>query len=137
MLRSVLHVHQRKFRANFEALDVAIQALRYLTCDMPCPSLIRGIQVAADNAKEDAAKTALMNEAIAVMEDAGISDRSKLRTLESLLVPAIMSMAKFRKHIYYTSEYPFALAPEKDRQIKAWLREFYALEISCNQKHTA
>lgn len=128
-VRSVLHSYPERFPATFEALDQALQALRYLALGGYCPELSTALVVQPMEMLRLKEREVLYREAIELVVFPGISDRSKLETLLQGLVPAAMSLSKFRREIFSSDKFPFALAPGKLADIEATLRNLYKSEI--------
>lgn len=127
-LRSVLHVHRKRFPKSFEALDLALQTLRLLTLGGHCPELVQEMYVAPIDMTQARAIEQVLRDAVELMP-VQMSDRSKLQTLHGLLVPAVLSASGFRKYIFSNPQFPFTLAPGKLDSIEAWLRQEYASRV--------
>ena len=131
MLRTTLHNHREKFRRDFAGLDLALQALRYLSWGTFCPDLVSAIQTEPTNVDAWRGKEQALWDAKEVME-AKMSDRQRLQTLEALLVPDVMGITRFRREFFSTDRYPFTLAPGRADQIKQRLHNIYETEVPCN-----
>jgi hypothetical protein len=127
-LRSILHTNAAKFPNNFEALDQALQALRYLSMGTYCPELVTEMIVKPQEVLHMREKENALFEAIEVMRTR-MSDRAKLYTLKSTLVPTVMTTAKFKREVFSASTFPFSMAPGKDKQIEENLVSLYKNEI--------
>ncbi len=121
LLRSILWEHRARFK-DFDALDMLLQALRFMTLEANCPDLIHQMRQAPEDLREKRERIRLIKESIEVMS-ADIPDRSKLYTLQTLLVPRILSAVLFKKHIFSSPEYPFTMEIKKAEKIKEWLAE--------------
>lgn len=128
-LRSVLHEHRDRFPYNFEAMDTALQALRYLTIGGHCPELTKEIVAKPMDVMRWKEMEAALRDALDTIRDDRISDRSKLQTLHSQLVPAVLSESGFKREIFSTSNYPFAMAPGKTAAIEASILALYKTKI--------
>jgi hypothetical protein len=127
-VRSVIHEYPEKFPHNFDALDLGLQALRYLTLNGHCPELttamvMKPMEVAVWREKENA-----YMEALEVI-NSQLNDRAKLYTLQALLVPLVMSMSKFRREIFSASNYPFTMPAGRAEIIATNLRKLYMAEV--------
>ncbi len=134
LARSVLHVHRDKFGDDFQAIDYCIQALRYLTHGRTCPELMKTLQEAPEDRRLWLARKDAIEQAMEVMASPDLNDREKLRTLESLLVPTVISVATFRRQIFYTNKYPQYMEEGKSQEINSWLANYYETEIPENYK---
>jgi hypothetical protein len=123
-VRSVLHVHQARFPHNFQALDQALQALRLLSLGGYCPELLHALRLSALDIRTAKERERALFSALDVI-DAEISDRSKLVTLRDLLVPDVLSVTTFKRHIFASDTYPFTLARGKLGTIRDWVVEQY------------
>jgi len=123
-LRSVLHTHYKRFPNNFEALDHALQALRLLSLGGYCPELLHQMRAAPIDMMVVRERERALRDALDVIASS-ISDRAKLQTLHGLLVPAVMGVTLFKKHIFAGDQYPFTLARGKIDTIRAWLEMKY------------
>lgn len=123
-LRSVLHMHRARFPHNFEALDLALQALRLLTLGSYCPELLHEMRVAPVDLALAREKERALSDAIDVA-NSGIPDRAKLQTLRSLLVPTIVAVTGFKRYVFSSDQFPFTLAHGKLESIRAWLEAKY------------
>ncbi len=135
--RSLLHQHREKFDSRFDALNQLLQALRYLTIGGDCPSLLMQMKLAPEDVMVSREKLRIYIEALDAV-DADIPDRSKLYSLQALLVPVAMTMTGFRRAIFSSPDYPFTLEPGKLARIKAVLQEAHDKEAErCSPKSTA
>jgi hypothetical protein len=133
-LRSVLHVHQKRFPRNFNAIDQALQALRLLTFGTYCPELVKSMHVAPLDLVRVREIERLLSDAIGTMTDDTLSDRSKLHVLHGLLVPSVLSAGKFKQHVFAGSPFPFTLAEGKAEKITTWLRQEYNTRVPSEQR---
>jgi hypothetical protein len=124
MLRSVLHVHRRRFE-EFQGLDYALQALRLLSLGGHCPDLISQLRLLPQDLGQLRRHEQVLRDCIEIVGDASMSDRSKLQIWQNLLVPEVLTPAKFRQHIFSGGQFPFALAQAKLESIHAWFDEQY------------
>lgn len=127
-LRSVLHVHRKSFPDNFEALDQALQALRLLSFGGHCPELLRAMRATPRDLAVAREQERALRDAIDAAESV-MSDRSKLQTLRALLVPTVLPVSGFRRHIFSSDQYPFTLAHGKMDTITSWLKSHYQAQI--------
>lgn len=133
-LRSTLHVHREKFRGDFEGLDQALQALRYLSWGSHCPDLTTAVQTAPTDIPLLRMREQALRDAREVMESTRLNDRQKLGTLRTLLVPTVMGLSRYRREIYASDHLPFTMAAAKETAIKEWLRTHYETEIPTNMR---
>lgn len=133
--RSLLHSHADKFRRDFEAIDYALQALRYLTQGGYCPDLITRIQQAPQDLRLIREQSRAVLEAIDTMH-AEISDKSKLMSIEATLVPLVMKISAFRATIFSSPSYPFTMEAGKTEKITTALTELYE-RLQCKLEPTA
>lgn len=127
-VRSVLYSHPASF-AQFDAVDQALQALRYLSLGGYCPELTTAMVAKPMEILRLRELEAVYFEALDVIRAQGISDRAKLETLRQLLVPAAMSIAKFKREIFSAASFPFSMAPGRTEQIEANLVTLYQSEV--------
>lgn len=128
-LRSVLHTNAASFPNDFEALDVAIQALRYMAPNGHCPELHTEMHLAPVNRVAQKALERSLRDALDLMAYRDMSDRRKLQTLHSILVPDVITASNFRRHIFSTTSFPFTAAPGKMEKITAWLLQEYTSKV--------
>jgi hypothetical protein len=128
-VRSILYSHPDKFKHCFNALDQALQALRYLSLGGYCPELVRAMVVKPVDVQRQKDAEAALYEAIDTIRDTRLNDRSKLATLRNLLVPAAMTVAKYKQLVFSSSRLPFTMAPGKARQIEDNLVMLYKAEV--------
>lgn len=133
-LRSVLHVHQKRFPTNFEGLDLALQALRLLSLGSYCPDLIKEMYIAPLDMMTVRAQEIALRESIQVIAERDMSDRSKLRVMFSQLVPGTLTLTSFRQNIFHSEQYPFTLAAGRMDDIEAWLRKQYEIRIPADAR---
>lgn len=124
MVRSMLHTYRDAFK-QFQAVDSALQALRYLSYGGYCPQLTLQMQVAPADVSAARARRQALVDAIEVMES-NIPDRNKLKTLRLLLVPAAMTITAFRRTIFSSPDYPYTMELSKATAILTHLKEEYA-----------
>lgn len=122
--RSILHVHRTEFK-EFHAVDSALQALRYLSFGGYCPELTMQMQVAPVDVAAGRARRRALAEAIEVMESS-IPDRRKLHTLRLTLVPLVMTATTFKRCVFSTPDFPYAMEPSKAAAILTYLKEEHA-----------
>ncbi len=127
-VRSIVHENAKKFPHNFEAVDQALQALRYLSLGGYCPELttalvVKPLQVMQWKEKEQAYRDALD------IIRSRMSDRSKLFSLRNTLVPLVMTVSKFKREIFSASQFPFSMAVGKTEEIEANLITLYKNEV--------
>jgi hypothetical protein len=132
-VRSLIYVHKERFKANFEGLDVALQAMRFLTNNTPCPDLLPQVRRAPVTTQLDKERERILWDAISVMESS-MADRAKLIALESLLVPTVMSLSKFRRAIFSSPRYPFTMTIQKHDAVLNTVRQLYETEVPCSLK---
>lgn len=123
-VRSVLHVNRKSFPHNFEALDIALQALRILSAGAHCPALTDAMKVVPVDLTVEREKENALRESLDVMR-AEMPDRDKLRVLHAALVPAVLTRMGFKRHIFAGQSYPFTLAAAKAEDIINWLEATY------------
>src|ERR1700741_580671 len=131
-MRSIVHTHKDAFRKAFAGLDMALQALRYLSWGGYCPELITENQVAPIDIPMLKLREQAVREAREGMDSNRINDKQKLETVYFLLVPNVLSATRFRRYIYGTEHFPYSLSLDKETRIKEYLREYYELEIPQN-----
>jgi hypothetical protein len=124
-LRSVLHVHRSRFPTNFEALDQALQALRLLSTGAHCPDLLQAVQVVKYDAPLMKERERALADALDVISVPTLSDRSKLQSLRAVLVPAVLTVSNFKRHIYASDQFPFTLARGRVDVIRNYLAAKY------------
>lgn len=123
-VRSVLYTHQGRFRQNFEALDLALQALRLLATGQHCPALTQVMRVAPVDMALQREREHALHESLEVLAS-DMSGRDKLRTMHSLLVPVVLTETGFRRCIFSGRQYPFTMAAGKEEALRQWLIETY------------
>lgn len=128
-VRTILYTHKDKFRHNFNALEQALQALRYLSLGGYCPELVKEVSVKPAEIVQKKEMEVALFDAIDVIRAKHISDRSKLQTLRSLLVPNAMTAAKYKQLVFSSSVLPFSMAPGKTEEIETNLVMYYKSEI--------
>lgn len=126
-VRSVLYSHPGRF-AEFEALDAALQALRYLSLGGHCPELVTQMTLRPADVQRLREQERLLSDAFEVLR-ADISDKAKLNTMHQILVPAVISETGFRRFVFASKEFPFALALGKLGEIEGKLRDLYKEKI--------
>lgn len=131
-MRSVVHVYKDQFRKDFAGMDLALQALRYLSWGSFCPDLVTAVQTVPTDIPLLKMKEQAVRDARELMESTRLNDKQKLETLKSLLVPVVLSLTGFRRCIYASDHFPFTLTAAKEWSIKEWLRDFYETEIPEN-----
>lgn len=136
-LRSILHVHKSQFRSDFAGLDMALQALRYLSWGTHCPDMVTAVQEVKTDMPLLRMREQAMRDAREAMESTRLNDKQKLETIRTLLVPTVMGLTKFRRFIYASDHFPFTLTRDKDNAIREWLREYYETEVPENLRRMA
>jgi hypothetical protein len=124
MLRSVLHVHRRRFE-EFQGLDYALQALRILSLGGHCPDLISQLRLLPQDMGQLRRHEQVLRDCIDIIDDMQMSDRSKLEIWHNLLVPEVLTPGKFRQHVFSGGQFPFALAQAKLESIRTWMEAQY------------
>lgn len=127
-VRSVLHSNPKKFPHNFDAMDQALQALRYLSLGGYCPELTTALVVKPFEVMAWKEKEAAYRDSLDVVRSS-MSDRAKLNTLRDRLVPLAMTVGKFKREIFSSAAFPFSLAPGKLGEIEANLVALYKNEV--------
>lgn len=127
-VRSILHTNAKKFPHNFEAVDQALQALRYLSLGGYCPELTTALVVKPLEVMMWKEKEYAYREALDVIRT-GMSDRAKLYALRDKLVPQVMTVAKFKREIFSAAQFPFSMAAGKAQEIETNLIALYKNEI--------
>lgn len=135
-MRSVLHDNPKAFRGDFDGLDSALQALRYLSLGQACPDLATAVQVVPTELPGLRHKEALLYDCIDLMESEDLSDRQKLLALRNNLVPDVLSNNAFRQKVFSSPTFPFTLQRGRADQIREWLRTYYETEIPCNLRRS-
>lgn len=125
--RSVLHSHPGRF-AEFDALDTALQALRYLSLGGHCPELIAQMTIRPTDMMHLREQERLLSLAIETLKE-DMPDRARLATVHQILVPTVLSETAFRKFVFASSQFPFALALGKLEEIEDKLRAMYKEKI--------
>lgn len=97
-LRSVLHENDSKF-AEFEGMDLALQALRVLSDGQLCRDLQRAVEQMSLAAFKRKARSAAFAEAVTVMESWHLTDRTKISMLFEILVPAHYRLEVYARKI--------------------------------------
>lgn len=123
-IRSVLNVHRKRF-PEFEGIDYALQALRLLSLGGHCPELVTQMRLMPLDLPRLRQAEQALRDSIGVLDDMGMSDRSKLQIWHNLLVPEVISASKFKQHIYAGTQFPFSLAQAKLESVRTWLEEQY------------
>lgn len=124
-VRSVLHVHRHRFPHNFEALDQALQALRLLSFGTYCPELLQAMQVSPLEIARHKEHERALSDCLELIEVEAMSDRAKLQALRAVLVPAVLSVSGFKKHVFAGDQFPFTLARGRIDVIRTWLQTRY------------
>lgn len=130
-IRSVMWEHDRMF-PQFEALDMAMQALRVMSFGSRCPSLSASGRQQIGRVEQLRNEEVALRDAIDVME-ANMSDRRKLECLYQLLVPTVLSQTGFRKHIFASPTFPYTMTASRPDKIRAVLYDLYE-KIPCSLK---
>ncbi len=133
--RSLLHVHSDKFQQDFQALDYALQALRFLTLGGTCPELVTYTQVAPQNLRVVREKIAAVQDALQTMS-MNMADKYKLQSIEAVLVPLVMNISTFRKTVFASPHYPFTMDAGRTEKIQAVLSALLE-ELQCKAGPTA
>jgi hypothetical protein len=124
MLRSVLNVHRKRF-PEFEGLDYALQALRILTLGGHCPELSTQLKLLPLDLPALRRTEQVYRDCIGIIDDMSMSDRSKLQIWHNLLVPEVITAAKFKQCVFTGSQFPFVLAQKKLDSIRVWMESQY------------
>ena len=133
--RSLLHVHSDKFQQDFQALDYALQALRFLTLGASCPELVTYTQVAPQNLRQAREKVAAVRDALQTMS-MDMADKYKLQSIEAVLVPLVMNVTTFRRTIFASPHYPFTMEAGRTEKIQTVLASLLE-ELQCKAGPTA
>jgi hypothetical protein len=131
-MRSTVHLYKSHFRDDFAGMDMALQALRFLSWGGYCPELITAVQTVPTDIPLLKMREQAVRDAREVMDSARLNDKQKLETVKTLLVPNVLGLSRFRRHIYASDHFPFTLSLNKEGQIKEWLRDYYETEIPQN-----
>lgn len=132
--RSLLHEYRSRFK-EFEGLDYALQGLRKLTLGGHCPALISAVQIAPIDTQVMRARELAVRQAMDVMAQPNVMDRAKIRTIEQLLVPLILSPSAFSQKVYNTTKpIPFSVTDKATDKINEWLGTYYNTKIPDNMK---
>jgi hypothetical protein len=124
-VRSLLHTYRSRF-PDFEGLDLGLQSLRYLTMGTGCRDLMYQQQTKPQERRRQSEQIKALEEAVALME-VDMTDRARLQTLHTLLVPLVMSKSSFRVGVY-AGEPPFPFAIEPVRMVK--IKNFLVAELA-------
>lgn len=127
-VRSILHSNARKFPHNFDAMDQALQVLRYLSLGGYCPELTAALVVKPLEVMMWKEKELLYREALDIIRTS-MSDRAKLYSLRDKLVPQVMTVAKFKREVFSGTTFPFSMAAGKIQEIETNLIKLYKNEI--------
>lgn len=127
-VRSVLYEHPGRFPHNFDALDQALQALRYLALGGYCPELTTAMVQQPMDVMRLKEVEAILFDAIDTIRS-NITDRAKLETLRATLVPTVFSISRFKSTVFSAAQFPFSMAPGKTEQIEENLVAAYKSEI--------
>lgn len=123
LARSLLHTYRKRWpAADFEGLDMAVQALRYLTRGTHCPGLVTAMRAVQESRLQLTEKETLLTGAVELMATPSLSDKAKLQTLIVDLVPRVLSRTAFRSNIFSGPVFPYSLAPEKLSRINTYLQ---------------
>lgn len=120
--RSLLHTHAAKFGDEFEAVDLAIQALRVLSAGRQCPDLVHEMRAVPKNYLKATEQYRVLKSAIGVL-DQPVSDRAKLLTLHAELVPFVLKATTFRTQIYAGPPFPYNVEPHRMERVRILLEE--------------
>lgn len=127
-VRSIVHTNAKKFPHNFEAMDQALQTLRYLSLGGYCPELTTALVVKPLEVMMWKEKEYAYREALDIIRTS-MSDRAKLYALRNKLVPQVMTVSKFKREIFSAAQFPFSMAAGKTEEIEANLVALYKNEI--------
>lgn len=123
LARSLLHTFRKRLpAADFEGLDMAVQALRFLTRGTHCPALVSAMRSVRESRLQLAEKERLLAGAVELMAVDRLSDKAKLQTLIVDLVPRVLSRTAFRSNIFSGPVFPYSLAPDKLTRINNYLQ---------------
>lgn len=128
-VRSIIHTCAHKFPHNFDALDQALQALRFLSLGGYCPELTHELIVQPMETLQMREKESAYFDAIDIIRSKVMSDRSKLYSLKDKLVPQAMTVSKFKREVFSAATFPFSMAPGKSDEIETNLVALYKNEI--------
>lgn len=133
-LRSVLWENDKAF-PQFEAMDIAMQALRVMSFGTRCPNLSAGGREQAGRVEQLREREIALYDAIDVMH-ASMVDRRKLECLWQILVPVVMSKTRFRRDLFAGDEFPYTLRQGAADSILETLTAMYEQEIPCNLRRS-
>ncbi len=135
-LRSVVHTHPDAFREDYQGLDTALQALRFLSWGSSCPDLSTSMQTEPTNLPLLRHKARLIEDCLNVMASDRLNDRQKLETLKGTLVPDVLSASGFKLAIFSSGNFPFTMLRGRAEAIVGWLENYYETEIPCNLRRS-
>jgi hypothetical protein len=95
-VRDVAYTYQKHI-VEFEAVDWALQALRVIDGER---ELLRAVKSIKKVAYERTERMAALRQAVEISKMMAISDRQRVETLKTLLVPDILKPGQFSKYIY-------------------------------------
>jgi hypothetical protein len=117
--RSLLHTYRHRF-PDFDAVDSALQALRFLSIGQAAPEVLYAIQVSPHLQMVMAEKVRLLQDALGLLEQP-VPDRDKVMGLRTMLVPDVMTATEFRQRVWAQATAPFTLEAGKMDKIRAAL----------------
>jgi len=118
--RSLLHQYRSRF-LDFEAMDSAIQALRFMTFGGAVPELLVALQVGPHQQLQMKERITRLEQALSII-DHNVSDRDKVSMMRQTLVPDAMSVTEFRLKVFAHDFIPFTLEAGKMERIRAHLQ---------------
>lgn len=102
-VRSVVWDNQTKI-SDFAGIDWAMQALRILAEGVNLRFLLDGVTRMRVEDTYDKERLKAFKDAATLFKALAYSDRDKVRSLEVILVPQFMTLAKFRREVYSTNK---------------------------------
>ena len=116
-------MHQNPARfAEFDALDLAMQTLRFMCWGSPVPNVLQHIAIARTDEPRRQHMAKLIQEGLDCLAS-DLSDRAKLQMLHGTLIPDVVSPTYFRNRYYAGPPFVFAGLPEKMDAIREDLEE--------------
>jgi hypothetical protein len=118
-IRSTLWEHKSLFGENFLGLDYLIQLLRVLDKHNIVGEVLKAgkvVHVRAMVSSEE--QLSIVKKCIATMKLINMSDKSKIRTIKSELVPLVMASTAFNKEVYNTYHpIPFSVSEKVSARV--------------------
>ena len=135
-LRSALYEAPEKF-TEFVGVDLALQTLRILSNGHLCRELQAAVEQMSRAGFRRRAKIEAYKQAIGVMEDWLLSDRTKIGMLQEILMPTHMNLQMFSRVILDPKKVlPAVLSARTEQRILHALRERLARVDYTNQRAT-